>query len=56
MWKRGSTWDSFLNWNGIGIVSRVFANYFVDRFPSFSWSIRVLDQLGFIEIEFSLLF
>jgi len=43
-----------LEWNGI--VSRVFANYFVDRFPSFSWSIRVLDQLGFIEIEFSLLF
>jgi len=25
-------------------------------FPSFSWSIGVLEQLGFVKIEFSLLF
>ena len=55
MWKRGSTRDSFLNnWNGI--VSRVFANYFIDCFPSCSWSMGVLEQLGFVELEFSLLF
>jgi len=31
------------NWNGIGIVSRVFANYFIDCFPTFPWSIGVLE-------------
>jgi len=37
-------------------LSAEFANYFIDCFPSFSWSIGVLEQLGFVEIEFNLLF